>query len=181
MEAFNRGIREKSDFQIDVAERLADGTEKILRIVGHPVLNSAGEVMELIGSTMDLTERRRVAEALRKARANLAHMSRLTMMGELAASIAHEVNQPLAAMVTNANACLRWLDRASPDLAEAKETGLQIISDGNRGSDVIVRIRALLRKGRPSSAPVNVNDIIQEIINLDSSGTSRGHVATRIG
>jgi PAS domain-containing protein len=63
MEAFNRGIREKSDFQIDVAERLGDGTEKILRIVGHPVLNSAGEVTELIGSTMDLTERRRVAEA----------------------------------------------------------------------------------------------------------------------
>jgi C4-dicarboxylate-specific signal transduction histidine kinase len=166
MEAFNRGIREKSDFQIDVAERLTDGTEKILRIVGHPVLNSAGEVTELIGSTMDLTERRRVAEALRKARANLAHLSRLTMMGELAASIAHEVNQPLAAMVTNANACLRWLDRASPDLAEAKDAVRRIISDGNRGSDVIARIRALLRKDRSSSAPLNINDIIHEIINL---------------
>jgi C4-dicarboxylate-specific signal transduction histidine kinase len=166
MEAFNRGIREKTDFQIDVTERLSDGTERILRIVGHPVLNSAGEVTELIGSTMDLTERMRMTEALRVARANLSRMTRLTMMGEFAASIAHEVNQPLAAMVTNANACLRWLDRESPDLAEARESVRYIIRDGNRGSDVIARIRTLLRKGRPSSAPLNLNEVIQEIISL---------------
>jgi C4-dicarboxylate-specific signal transduction histidine kinase len=166
MEAFNRGICEKKDFQIDVAERLADGTEKILRIVGHPVLNTAGEVTELIGSTMDLTERRSVAEALRTARANLSRMTRLTMMGELAASIAHEVNQPLAAMVTNANACLRWLNRESPDLAEAQEAIRRIIRDGNRGSDVIARIRALLQKGRPSSTLPNLNEVIEEIIAL---------------
>ena len=121
MEAFKRAIRDKTDFETDSREVLANGSTKYLHIVGHPVLNSAGDVVELVGSTMDMTERRQTEEALHKAQAHLNHVTHLTMMGELAASIAHELNQPLAAVVTNANACLRWLNREPPDLTEARE------------------------------------------------------------
>jgi C4-dicarboxylate-specific signal transduction histidine kinase len=166
MEAFQRAIRDKVDFQTDSREVLPDGSVKFLQIVGHPVLNAAGEVVELVGSTMDMTERKRTEEALNKAQAHLTHMTHLTRMGELAASIAHEVNQPLAAVVTNANACLRWLDRESPNLGEAVEAIRRIIRDGNRGSDVIARIRALLKKEPPSSSRLNLNDMVREIITL---------------
>jgi C4-dicarboxylate-specific signal transduction histidine kinase len=166
MGAFQRAIRDKTDFETDSREVLADGTTKYLHIVGHPVLNATGEVVELVGSTMDMTERKQTEEALHKAQAHLNHITHLTMMGELAASIAHEVNQPLAAVVTNANASLRWLHREPPDLNEAREAVQRIIRDGNRGSDVIARIRALLKKEPPVSVRLNINEVIHEIIAL---------------
>jgi len=166
MEAFQRAVRDKTDFETDSREVLPDGTIKYLHIVGHPVRNAAGDVVELVGSTIDMTKRKETEEALHKAQAHLNHMTHLTMMGELAASIAHEVNQPLAAVVTNANACLRWLDREEPDLAEAREAVRCIISDGNRGSEVIARIRALLKKEPPASQRLNVNDMVREMISL---------------
>jgi PAS domain S-box-containing protein len=166
METYARAIREKKDFETDTREVLADGTVKLLHIVGHPVLNAAGNVVELVGSTMDMTERKRTEEALHKAQAHLSHVTHLTRMGELAASIAHEINQPLAAMVANANACLRWLDRESPNFDEALEAIRRIIRDGNRGSDVIARIRALLKKEPPSTSRLNLNDVFREMITL---------------
>jgi len=166
MEAFDKAIQEKTDFETDSREVLPDGTVKYLHIVGHPVRNAAGNVVELVGSTIDMTEHKRTEEALHKAQAHLTQVTHLTMMGELAASIAHEVNQPLAAVVTNANACLRWLDRESPNLTEAREAIQRIIRDGSRGGDVIARIRALLKKQPPASSRINVNSVIQEIIAL---------------
>jgi C4-dicarboxylate-specific signal transduction histidine kinase len=169
MTAFRQAVRDKTDFETDSREVLADGTIKYLHIVGHPVRNAAGDVVELVGSTMDMTERKQTEEALHKAQAHLNHISHLTMMGELAASIAHELNQPLAAVVTNANASLRWLNRESPDLTEAREAVAQIILDGNRGSDVIARIRALLKKEPPASVPLDIHEVIREIITLAQS------------
>ena len=166
MDAFNRAIQEKTDFETDSREVLADGSARFLHIVGHPVLDASGAVVELLGSTMDVTERKQTEEALHKAQAHLTHMTHLTMMGELAAAIAHEVNQPLAAVMANADVCLRWLDRESPDLDEAREAVRRIIRDGNRGSDVIARIRALVKKEPASSLRLNVNDVIREIIPL---------------
>ena len=166
MEAFKNAIRNKIDFETDAREILADGTVKHLHIVGHPVLNAEGEVVELVGSTIDMTERKRTEEALHKAQAHLNHMTHLTMMGELAASIAHEVNQPLAAVVTNGNACLRWLDRDPPDFSEAKEAVRRIVRDGIRGADVIARIRALIRKEPQATTSLDINDVIREIVAL---------------
>jgi C4-dicarboxylate-specific signal transduction histidine kinase len=166
MEAFKHAIRNKIDFETDAREILADGTLKHLHIVGHPVLNADGEVVELVGSTIDMTDRKRTEEALHKAQAHLNHMTHLTMMGELAASIAHEVNQPLAAVVTNGNACLRWLDRDPPDFDEAKEAVRRIVRDGIRGADVIARIRALIRKEPQATLSLDINDIIREIVML---------------
>ncbi len=180
MDVYAHAVREKKDFATDTREILVDGTVKFLHIVGHPVLNAAGQVFELVGSTMDITERKRTEEALRKAQEHLTHVTHLTRMGELAASIAHEVNQPLAAMVTNANACLRWLDRELPNLEEAADATRRIIRDGNRGSDVIARIRALLRKETPASSRLQVNDIIRETIKLTQTNWQGVLLQTRL-
>jgi signal transduction histidine kinase len=111
-------------------------------------------------------ERTRTEEALERTQAELTRVARATTVGELTASIAHEVNQPLAGVVTNANACLRWLAGASPDLDEARDALRRIVRDGNRASDVIARIRALLKKGEPARIRLDINQVIQEIIKL---------------
>jgi C4-dicarboxylate-specific signal transduction histidine kinase len=97
---------------------------------------------------------------------NLAHANRVTTMGELSASLAHEVNQPLVGVVTSAEACLRWLDRATPNLDEARRNLKQIIKDGHRASEVIQRIRALAKKTDTQKAPLDVNDIVNEVVAL---------------
>ena len=108
-------------------------------------------------------ERARAEDALERSQAELVRVARATTVGELTASIAHEVNQPLAAVVTNANACLRWLAGQPPNLDEARDAARRIVRDGNRASDVIARIRALLKKGESAKAPVDLNELIQEI------------------
>jgi C4-dicarboxylate-specific signal transduction histidine kinase len=114
----------------------------------------------------DITEGKRAAEALAKAQNELARVARVTTLGELAASIAHEVNQPLAAVVANANACLRWLDAQPPDPDEAEVAVQRIVRDANRASDVIARIRGFLRRGEFVPTPVDVEDVIDEVIGL---------------
>jgi PAS domain S-box-containing protein len=121
-------------------------------------------------------ERKRAEDALRKAQGELAHVTRVTTMGELTASIAHEVNQPLSAIVTNGNACLRWLAGNSPNFDEAREAARRIIRDGNRASDVIGRIRALVKKGDTEKAPLDINEAIQEIVSLTHSEIQKSGV-----
>jgi C4-dicarboxylate-specific signal transduction histidine kinase len=105
-------------------------------------------------------------EAWRKAQADLAHVMRVTTLGEMTATIAHEVNQPLAAVVANAEACLRWLDRGTPDLDAARRSVEWIIDDGNRASEVIRRVRALANKTDIEKVPLDINDVVEEIIAL---------------
>src|SRR6267142_1189888 len=130
-------------------------------------------------SIMDITERKRTEEELRKAQAELAHVTRVMTMGELAASIAHEVNQPIAAIVTNGNACLRWLTGNSPNLDEAREAARRIIRDGNRAGDVIGRIRTLLRKTGTEKELLDMNQVIREIVALAEGEVRRSGVALR--
>ena len=111
-------------------------------------------------------ERKRTEETLRKSQAELAHVTRVMTMGEMAASIAHEINQPLAAVVNNASACVRWLNADSPNLNEAREAAQRIIRDGNRASEVIKRIRAFLRKSDTEKIELDLNKTIQEIVSL---------------
>src|SRR5260370_41565047 len=96
---------------------VAEGSVKHIQNVGHPVLNGSGDLVQFVGSSTDITERKHAEEALRQAQTDLAHASRVTTMGELTASLAHEIKQPIAAAVTNAKTCLRWLGRDQPDLA----------------------------------------------------------------
>jgi C4-dicarboxylate-specific signal transduction histidine kinase len=117
----------------------------------------------------DLTEHMLASEALREAQMQLAHVNRVTTMGQLAASIAHEVNQPLAAAVTNAHAALRWLGAQPPDLEEGRQALGYIIKDGHRASEVIDRIRALIKKAPARDDPLDINEIVLEVIALARS------------
>jgi C4-dicarboxylate-specific signal transduction histidine kinase len=115
---------------------------------------------------MDVTAAKQAEEELHKTQTELAHVTRVTALGELTASIAHEVNQPLAALVTNAEACLRWLDRGTPDLSEARGAVESIIKDGNRAAEVIRHVRALTNKTDTQKAPLDINDVVNEVIAL---------------
>jgi signal transduction histidine kinase len=138
-------------------------------------------MMATIGSQIgQFIERKRAEEKLHKAQAELAHVARVTTMGELTASIAHEVNQPLAAIVTNANACLRWLAGEFPNLDEGREAARRIIRDGKRAGDVIARIRALVRKTDTEKARLDINQTLQEVILLAQSEAVRKGVALRM-
>jgi C4-dicarboxylate-specific signal transduction histidine kinase len=129
---------------------------------------------------MDLTERKRAEEALRDAQAELARVARLTTMGELAASIAHEINQPLAAVATNADACLRWLNRHEPNLDEARAAISRIAMVTARAGDVIRGLRALAAKSGPELATLNLNDAIQEVLMLTRSERQQHGVALHV-
>jgi PAS domain S-box-containing protein len=130
-------------------------------------------------SIMDITERKRAEEALAVARAELAHVTRVTTMGELTSSIAHEVNQPLAAIVTNANACLRWLANQPPNLDEARESVGRIVRDGHRASEVVGRVRALFRKAAPDKVWLDINDLIQDVLALVPGEVRRNRIQLR--
>jgi C4-dicarboxylate-specific signal transduction histidine kinase len=125
---------------------------------------------------MDVTERKRAEENLHAAQAELAHMSRVTTMGELAASIAHEVNQPLTAIVTNGNACVRWLTRDTPNLEEAQQALARIIKEANRASQVINRIRTFVKRSPPEKALVDINGLVRETIALVGGELMRNQV-----
>jgi C4-dicarboxylate-specific signal transduction histidine kinase len=126
-----------------------------------------------------ITRTRRAAEASRQAQADLAHASRVMTMGELTTSIAHEVNQPLAGIVTNAGACLRWLAGDPPNLEEAREAARRIIRDGNRASEVIARIRALARKAETEKQPMDLNEAVEEVLALTEGEVRRNGVLLR--
>jgi C4-dicarboxylate-specific signal transduction histidine kinase len=128
----------------------------------------------------DISARKRAEEALHKAQAESAHLTHGMTMGELATSIAHEVNQPLAAVVTNGNACLRWLTREPANLEEAGEALRRMIRDGNRASEVIARIRAPLRKAELQKAWLVLNDVIGEVIAVADGELRRHRVSLHI-
>jgi C4-dicarboxylate-specific signal transduction histidine kinase len=135
-----------------------------------------------VGTSIDVTERKRAEqalEALRQAQADLAHVSRVTTMGELTASLAHEVNQPIAAAVTNANTCLRWLTRDHPDLEEAREAASRIVKDATRAADIISRTRLLFKKGTSQRELVDVNEVIREMVVLLRSEATRHNILVR--
>jgi C4-dicarboxylate-specific signal transduction histidine kinase len=125
-------------------------------------------------------QRLRAEQALTRMQAELAHVARVTTMGELAASIAHEVNQPLTAVITNANACLRWLAADPPNTIEARDSLTRILRDGRRAGEVLKRIRELLKKGSPQSAPQDLNDLIQEVLALVQGALHSHRIDTQV-
>ena len=139
----------------------------------------AGITFVILASALiaSLSEQKRAEEALREAQADLAHVSRVTTMGELTASLAHEVNQPIAAAVTNADACLSWLARDTPNLEEARAAAMRIVKDGTRAAEIISRIRLLFKKGTPQRELVDVNEVIR---GDDRPPAQRGHAILHI-
>ena len=177
--AIDRAIARKSDYEVEFRILPPGGTVKHIHTVGHPVLNASGNLAQFVGSSTDITERKQAEEALRQAQTDLAHASRVTTMGELTASLAHEVNQPIAAAVTDANTCLRWLTRDQPDLEEAREAASRIVRDATRAADIISRIRLLFKKVSPQRELVDVNEVIREMTILLRNEVSRYSISVR--
>jgi PAS domain S-box-containing protein len=177
--AIDQAIAEKSDYEAEFRILLPDGSVKHIHTVGHPVLNASGNLVQFVGSSTDITERKQAEEALRQAQTDLAHASRVTTMGELTASLAHEVNQPIAAAITDANTCLRWLTRDQPDMEEAREAASRMAKDATRAADIISRIRLLFRKVSPQPELVDVNEVIREMIVLLLSEVTRYSISVR--
>jgi PAS domain S-box-containing protein len=177
-QTLDTAIREPSPFQHEYRIVLPDGSIKHLVSVGQLDTRNSSD-LEFVGSVMDITERKRTEEALRNAQGELAHVARLTTMGELAASIAHEVNQPLAAVVTNADICLLWLNRDKPDLDEVRDAVLHIVREGTRAADVIRGLRALIQKSGPELAEFDLNDAIEEVLALIRGELQHGRVVLR--
>jgi PAS domain S-box-containing protein len=156
---------EQKAWSVEHRLQLPSGTIKHLQVVAHATSDAPGR-FEYVGALMDVSDTKRAEEALHQAQTELAHVTRVTTLGELTASIAHEVNQPLAAIVTNGEACLRWLAVTPPDIAEARGAIGRIIRDGNRASEVIRRLRDLTRKTESQMAPLDVDDVISDVVAL---------------
>ena len=143
-------------------------------MIGSALFESGKEGVAFV---LDLSEQKRAEERLQKAQAELAHVSRMTTLGELTASIAHEINQPLTAIVTNANAGLRWLAGETPDLEETRQSIRRIIRDGKLASGVVSSMRALFKKAPEAKQPLDINDVIQEVLTLTQSEVQRHRVS----
>ena len=146
---------------------IPDGAVKYIRVVAHPSSGEDPESSFLVGAVTDITERKRAEqerEKLRQLEEDLARINRVSMMGELAASLAHEIKQPIAAAAMNARACLRWLQREPPEIKEARQTMSRIINNVDRAADIIDRNRSLYRRGTRQREPIDLNEIIRQMV-----------------
>jgi PAS domain S-box-containing protein len=182
VEQLEGASREKTEFEFDYRIVHPGGDVRDIHTVGHPVFSPSGDLVEYVGTVIDVTERKRAEEErerLRQAQADLAHINRVTTMGELTASLAHEVNQPIAAAVTSANSCYRWLAGDVPNLEKARAAAMRIVNDGTRAAEIISRIRLLFQKGAPQQELVDVNEIIGEMIVLLRGEATRYLISVR--
>jgi PAS domain S-box-containing protein len=177
LDEINETLMRTGRWQGELMHTRRDGTQ--VRVASRWSLqrDEQGRPIAILETNNDITERKRAEQALQKAQTELAHVTRVTTLGELTASIAHEVNQPLAAIVTNGNACLRWLAGQRPNMIEAEQAVGRIIKDGHRASEVIGRIRALVKKTPPPKEWVNVNEVILEVIALAQSEVHNNNVS----
>src|SRR6202035_6042788 len=167
--ALERAVREGTDFYLDEYRiHHTDGSIRFLRAIGHR--NPSGEPGEYVGVTMDITRQKHAEqerERLRQLEADLAHINRVNMMGELAAALAHEIKQPIAAAITSANALSRWLAHDPPDLERARAAAARIEQDGNRAAEVINSLQSFYRTGIPTKCQsVDLKEIIAEMAAL---------------
>jgi signal transduction histidine kinase len=131
-----------------------------------PLRDARGKIVKWYGTKTDIEDRKRAEQDRERLRTDLAHMNRVSIMGELSASLSHELKQPIAAAITSANAALRWLQREQPNVERACETTARIIKDGTRATDIIDRLRSLYKKSPPQRELVDVNEIVSEMIGL---------------
>mgnify|MGYP006170912059 CR=1 FL=1 len=178
--SFERCMREKTDYRSDYRVVLSDGSIGYQHAIGRPVLNEAGELVEFIGASMDMTdhwlaatELERASQALRDMQTKLSRAAQVATVGELAASIAHEVNQPLAAVVANGHACVRWLSATPPNFDKALEAAERIVKDGKDAGEVVRRVRSLFKRAAAERAPLDIGDVIRDVLRLLEADAAR--------
>jgi len=167
------------DFSFDCRLLMPDGRIKHLQVVASASRDDSGRLLEWTGAVRDVTDLKKSEDALHKLRADLAHVNRVATLGELTASIAHEVNQPLAAVVMNGNACIRWLARTPPELMEAREAANRIVRDASRAGEVIARLRELFKKSGAAKVPLDLNHVIRDVIALTRRELQKHAVSVR--
>jgi PAS domain S-box-containing protein len=177
-----RAIVEKADYDHEFRILLPHGKVKWIRTVGHPVLSNSGDLEGFVGSSTDITELKSAEQErarLRQLEADLAHTNRVSTLGEMAASLAHEIKQPIAAAITSANSCLEWLAHEPPNLDRARTAAARIDKYGNRAAEIIDRIRSFYKKSPPQRELVDVNGIIHEMLTLLEGEARRSSIAMR--
>lgn len=172
-----RSGRDNPEYEIRL--RMVDGAIKYLRVIGRLIKSDNGQ-SECVGAVQDVTQRRLAEQARDELRSELAHVTRVTSLGVMAASIAHEVNQPLSGIITNASTSLRMLAANPPNLEGARETARRTIRDGNRAADVITRLRALFSKKTATVEEIDLNEAVREVIALCWSNLQRARATIRI-
>jgi PAS domain S-box-containing protein len=170
-------LRPDGALEVEYRIQRPDGEVRWVTSKGRTHCDTAGRPIRMIGLTQDVTERKRLEQALLQMQTELAHLSRVLTMGELTSSIAHEVNQPLAAVVANADACRRWLDAQPPNIDKARECAAWIVNEGNRASEVVQRIRALSKKTSPHRDKLDINELVREVIGLVGTALAKNHVS----
>jgi PAS domain S-box-containing protein len=175
-----RAIVEKADYDQEFRIILPNGMVKWIHTVGHPVLSNTGDLEGFVGSSSDITALKSAEqerEKLRQLEADLAHIDRVSTLGEMAASLAHEIKQPISAAITSANSCVEWLAHEPPNLDRARAAAAKIDKYGNRAAEIIDRIRSLYKKSPPQRELVDVNGIIQEMLTLLKGEATRASIA----
>jgi PAS domain S-box-containing protein len=168
-------------FETEFRLRRADGEYRWFLTRALPLTDGSGKIEKWFWTGIEIEDRKRAEEAVRKTHAELAHVTRVLTMGELTASIAHEINQPLAGIVINGNACLRWLAADSPNVDEARKAATRIVRDGKRTSDIVTRLRALSKKtGSEKKESLDLNDAIQEMVDLAQGEIKKSGVVLRL-
>jgi PAS domain S-box-containing protein len=177
-ERFEKAIRDKADFELDYRIVHPEKGIRDIHVVGHAVLDGSS-ILEFVGTVIDITELKSAEqerERLRQLEADLAHVNRVSTLGEMAASLAHEIKQPIAAAITSANSCIEWLAHEPPNLDRARAAAARIDKYGNRATEIIDRIRSLYRKSPPRRELVDMNGIIQEMLTLLNGEATRHSV-----
>jgi len=178
----DRAVAEKSDYDVEFRILPPHAQGRYIHSVGHPILGSSGELVQFVGVSMDVTESKRAEqehERLRQELANLAHLNRVSTIGELTASLAHEIKQPIGAAVTNADACVRLLDRDQSDVPEAREAALEMAKDARRAAEIIDRVRSLYQKGSSQLETIEVNEVIGGMVVMLQKEADRRSVRIR--
>jgi len=172
-------VRERTDLEHEYRILLPGGTVKDVHATCHPVVNVAGDVVELLGTVRDVTERKQAEQALREAQAALAHVTRVMTLGEVTASIAHEVKQPLAAIVNNANACLNLLASSGEGVGGVRDILADIVNDADRATDIIERVRALAKRSAPEQVEVRPSDLVNDVLALAAADLAARRISIR--
>lgn len=178
-----RALREAEEgasiIEAEYRVRVETGAVKYLRMVARPIA-SANRAVEYVGALADMTEIHQAQNALLRAQAELTHVTRVSTLGELTASLAHDLKQPLMAIITHGEAGMRWLDRAVPSVAEARNNLARIVSDADRASEVINRLRALARKERPNRAAIDLTQTVTEVVALVRQEMEKNNIRLRV-
>jgi PAS domain S-box-containing protein len=177
-----RAVSERRDYSIEYRLLLPDGTAKHLESIGRPLFSAGGELVEIVVTHLDVTERKRAEdehERLRQLEADLAHMNRVSMMGELAASLAHEITQPIAAARNNARAALNFLDKQPADMDEVKEALGCVVGDADRAGVIVDRMRDHIKKAPPRKHRFDLNEAINEVIMLARSAIAENGASVK--